>query len=89
VASSEQQHIAESVSVVPPKPGLTLGGWVLMAEWIEADGQKLLTRLVSDRSSAWLIKGFLHEGLYTEWPSDPQHHNPGHPSGWVQVQPPA
>jgi hypothetical protein len=89
MASSEQQHIADCVSVVPPKPDLSLIGWVLVTEWAESDGQKLLTRLVSDRTSAWQIKGYLYEGLNTEWPENVEHHNPGHPSGWVQVKSPA
>ena len=86
---SPEQHITDCVRLVPPKPDLALGGWVLMAEWVETDGQKLLTRLVSNKSSAWQVKGFLHEGLYTDWPADLEHHNPGHPSGWEQVLPPA
>lgn len=86
---SPEQHISDCVAVVPPKAGVALGGWVLMAEWIEPDGQKLLTRLVSGKSSAWQIKGLLHEGLYTEWPPDPAHHNPGHPIGWVELLPSA
>jgi hypothetical protein len=86
--SPEQQHIGDCVSVVPPRDDLVLSGWVLMAEWQETDGQKLLTRLVGDRCSAWQIKGFLHEGLYTAWPEDVDHHNPGHPSEWTQVHPP-
>jgi hypothetical protein len=86
---SPEQHIGDCVSVVPPKPGVALGAWVLMAEWVEADGQKLLTRLVSNRTSAWQVKGFLHEGLYTEWPADAEHHNPGHPEGWVRLDGPA
>jgi hypothetical protein len=86
VSSPEQQHIGDCVSLVPPKPGLMLDGWVLMAEWKEPDGQRVLSRLVSDKSSAWHIKGYLHEGLYTDWHSDAQHHNPGHPSGWVELQ---
>ena len=86
--SAEQRHIDDCVGLVPPKPGLVLGGWILMAEWVEEDGQTLLARIVSDKSSAWQVKGYLHEGLYTNWPVDLAHHNPGHPSGWVQVQPP-
>jgi hypothetical protein len=86
---SPEQHISDCVAVVPPKAGLALGGWVLMAEWVEPDGQKLLTRLASGRTSAWQVKGLLHEGLYTEWPADLEHHNPGHPTGWVELQPSA
>jgi hypothetical protein len=85
VLSLEQQQIGDSVSLIPPKAGLVLGGWVLMAEWVEPDGQRLLSRLVSDSSSAWQVKGYLHEGLYTDWHTDVQHHNPGHPSGWVNL----
>ena len=85
--SPEQKHIDDCVAVVPPKPGLVLGGWILMAEWAEADGERLLTRLVSDKTSAWKVKGILHEGLYTDWPADLEHHNPGYPSGWAQVHP--
>lgn len=87
MSSPEQQQISECVGIIPPKPGLVLGSWVLMGEWIEPDGQKLLARLVSDKSAAWQVKGFLHEGLYTDWPQDLEHHNPGHPKTWVQVNP--
>ena len=82
-----EQHAAAwlATSRVVSGGSMTTG----MAEWVESDGQRLLTRLVSDRSSAWQVKGFLHEGLYTEWPADLQHHNPGHPSGWAQVLPSA
>jgi len=85
MASPHQQQIRECVTDIPPKPDVELVGWVLMAEWKELDGQKFLTRLVGDATSAWQVKGYLHEGLNTEWPNEPAHHNPGHPSEWVQV----
>jgi hypothetical protein len=85
MASPEQMAIDRSLGTVVPRTGVTLGGWVVMAEWVEPDGQKFLTRLVSDGTSPWQVKGYLHEGLFSRWPTNLAHHNPGHPSDWADL----
>jgi hypothetical protein len=85
MASPEQLAIDQSLGTVAPRAGVTLGGWVVMAEWVEPDGQKFLTRLVAQGTSPWQVKGYLHEGLYSRWPANPEHHNPGHPAVWADL----
>jgi hypothetical protein len=48
----------------PPEPGAILTGWVVVAEWMDADGGKHLTRLSSKPVTTWLVAGMLHEALY-------------------------
>ena len=82
----EQEKVNATVSDIPPNQGDVLVAWVLMAEWREADGQTKLTRLISAGSSAWQAKGYLHEGLNTQWPNGSlPHHNPGYVSEWTRL----
>jgi hypothetical protein len=84
--SIEQEKVAAAVTLIPPMEGDVLVAWVLMAEWREGDGQTKLTRLISSDSSAWQAKGYLHEGLNSNWPAaNLQHHNPGYASVWTRV----
>ena len=85
MASNEQQHLFTCIGEESPKPGSSLCGYVVMAEWQELDGQKFLTRLVGEHTSSWAAKGYLHEGLYSRWPPNPNHHNPGHSGRWTDV----
>jgi hypothetical protein len=86
MGSALQTRIGEAVLEIPPMPGDQLVAWVLMAEWREEDGQTKLTRLLAGDSSAWQAKGYLYEGLNGKWPlPNSEHHNPGHPSGWMRV----
>jgi hypothetical protein len=86
VIAVEQEKVTGIVSGIPPTPGDVLVAWVLMAEWREADGQTKLTRLISAGSSAWQAKGYLHEGLNTQWPNGSlPHHNPGYVSEWTRL----
>ncbi len=86
MASPEQEHMWTCINATPPQEDVTLVGYVVMAEWQEADGQRVLTRLVGDHSPAWVAKGYLHEGLYASWPLDSVRHNPGHSGHWMTVQ---
>lgn len=88
MASREQGQIAEVLDMIPPKDGVVLVGWGLMAEWEEPNGERLLTRLLSDGSNPWQAKGYFHDGLNGRWPAIEDgtvHHNPGHPPGWFVV----
>ena len=90
--SSEQDAVGDLLGGLTPKDGVVLVGWSVMAEWEEPNGERLLTRLVSEGSSPWQVKGYLWDGLNVKWPppseqegDQPTHHNPGHPDGWVRL----
>jgi hypothetical protein len=56
-----------------------------MAEWMEPGGDRFVSRMLADGSTPWQAKGYLFEGLNGRWPPNPDHHNPGHPAGWMDV----
>jgi hypothetical protein len=95
VASPEQQQIQGALDRIPPRDGAVLIGFALVAEWEEPSGERLLTRLVGDGGNPWQAKGYFYDGLTTNWPAGDQagmeepreHHNPGHPAGWMQIAP--
>jgi hypothetical protein len=89
MASPEQEHMWACINATPPQEDVKLVGYVVMAEWQEPDGQRVLTRLVGDHAPAWVAKGYLHEGLYASWPLDSVRHNPGHSGHWMTVGPAA
>ena len=92
MASTEQLAVGNVLDTLVPKDGVVLVGWGLVAEWEEPDGERRLTRLISDGSNPWQVKGYFWDGLNGNWPpaerregSQPEHHNPGHPAGWARI----
>jgi hypothetical protein len=93
MASPEQQQVQGALELIPPRDGAVLVGYALIAEWEEAGGERLLTRLVGDGGNPWQAKGYFYDGLTTNWPmgqesdqsDQSEHHNPGHPAGWMQI----
>jgi hypothetical protein len=92
MASTEQSAVGEVLESVVPRDGVVLVGWGLVAEWEEPNGERLLTRLISDGSNPWQVKGYFWDGLNGNWPRaervegrQPEHHNPGHPPGWATI----
>ena len=85
MVSSEQAGIDQVIGAIPPKTDALLVGWVVMAEWMEPTGDRFLSRLLSAGSTPWQAKGYLMEGLNGTWPPNPEHHNPGHPAGWMRL----
>ena len=91
MASNEQDAVRAALERIPPRDGAVLVGFGLVAEWEEASGERLLTRLMGDRGNPWQAKGYFYDGLTTNWPPEQpdstpeEHHNPGHPSGWMQI----
>jgi hypothetical protein len=86
--SREQDVIGAALESIAPNPDVRLVGFGLMAEWQQPDGQRLLTRLLGDGGNPWQVKGYFHDGLNGGWPADNvqgEHHNPGHPSGWMVI----
>jgi hypothetical protein len=66
--SVEQERIRDAIRANPPHPDAILVGWVLIAEWEAARGERLLSRLWTEKASSWQVKGYLHEGLFGGWP---------------------
>ena len=86
--SREQDVVGAALEAIAPSPAVRLVGFGLMAEWEEPDGQRLLTRLIGDGGNPWQVKGYFHDGLSGGWPQDTEqteHHNPGHPEGWMRI----
>lgn len=46
-----------------------LTGWVMVAEWIDHQGERWLTKGHSQSTANWAASGMYHEALYGEWPS--------------------
>jgi hypothetical protein len=46
--------------------GAMCTGWVLIAEWTDAEGAYWLRRLSDETSPSWRTKGLLHDALY-DW----------------------
>jgi hypothetical protein len=50
--------------------GVILTGWAVVAEWMDHDGQRFLTRMHQPDGTLWQAKGFWHEALNGTWPAD-------------------
>jgi hypothetical protein len=88
--SAEQRAVTAALEQIPPRDGAVLIGFGVVAEWEEPSGERLLTRLMGDGGNPWQTKGYFYDGLSSNWPKgepgDPsEHHNPGHPSGWMEI----
>lgn len=57
-----QQH----ANLVGPDEGkaVFLEHWVLMASWVDADGESFLSRITSRKLPVHARDGLLHQGLY-------------------------
>lgn len=44
-----------------------LTGWVIVAEWMDDEGERWLSRAYSASLPSWTADGMLHEGIYGEW----------------------
>jgi hypothetical protein len=64
VSSPEQKHVDALVQSQQPGPNANLQGWVLLADWELADGEKMVTVMGSPSAHIVHLKGVLHEGLY-------------------------
>ena len=48
-----------------------LTGWVLVAEWIDHEGERWLSKAHAASTANWTARGMHHEALYGDWPADP------------------
>lgn len=49
------------------KDSAVLTGWVLVAEWMDEEGEKWISKGCADNLTTWAANGFLHEALYGNW----------------------
>jgi hypothetical protein len=47
-----------------------LTGWVLVAEWMDHQGERWLSKGHAASTPAWAAKGMHHEALFGEWPAE-------------------
>jgi hypothetical protein len=73
--ADDRALIHEALERAKPRAiqGLTsvLTGWVVVAEYMDADGDKWLSRFQSEGMTTWSRAGLLHEGLQgSTWDAD-------------------
>jgi hypothetical protein len=47
--------------------GAILTGWVVLAEWMDKDGDRYLSHCRAPSTSAWTARGMAHDYIYGEW----------------------
>ncbi len=52
------------------KAGSLLTGWVVVTEWMDADGDKVLAKAHSANIAQWAANGYHFEALHGVWPPD-------------------
>ena len=70
-ALTVQELLQEHACPLDDEP-LVLTSWVLVSEWMDADGARWLDRLWSPTSTRWLREGMLHAALYGDDQPDPE-----------------
>lgn len=45
-----------------------LTGWAMVAEWMDEQGERWLSRAHAAGMTSWAVKSLHHEALYGEWP---------------------
>lgn len=50
--------------------GAILTGWVLVAEWMDPQGERWLSRGHAASTTQWSANGMSHEALYGDWDSE-------------------
>jgi hypothetical protein len=68
MASPEQLSVTNALEMIPPKDGVELVGFGLVAEWEGPNGQRLLTGLIGQGGNPWQVKGYFYDGLNGHWP---------------------
>jgi hypothetical protein len=45
-----------------------LTGWALVAEWMDHEGERWLTKAHAAATAQWAARGMHHEAIYGGWP---------------------
>ena len=68
---SIHEAIEASASENDKLDGSVLVGWVVVAEWVAADGIRSLVKMSGTPGGAspptWQTRGYLHEALFGDW----------------------
>ena len=70
--SEEQERVAAVLQTTAPRacPGSVLTGWVVVAEWMDPNGETWLSGLKDQNTSIWKRDGMLHHVLYGDMEGD-------------------
>lgn len=64
-----REGIHEAIQANQPRGrDAILTGWALVAEWMDHDGERWLTKGHSPSVAGWAANGMHHEALYGDWP---------------------
>lgn len=68
----ERALISAAIQNAAPerRPEALLTGWVVVAEWMDANGDKWLTRYSDESVTAWLAEGMLSWASGEDWEPD-------------------
>ena len=61
-----QTQIEQAIQQAAPEDGWYLSGWVVVAEWVPPEGQRVLSRIHSPGLTPWAQSGFLYDALEGE-----------------------
>jgi hypothetical protein len=75
-ADGERDAVREAISEaiqrhIPKGRDALLTGWTLVAEWVDHDGDRWLTREQAASTTQWSARGMHHEALNGDW-ADPE-----------------
>jgi hypothetical protein len=59
---------ANAADVHDASGGAILTGWIVIAEWMDKDGERWLSQCRSASTPSWTARGMMHEVLHGEWP---------------------
>ena len=48
--------------------GAILTSWVVIAEWMDNDGERYLSHCRAPSTTSWTAHGMMHDVLHGEWP---------------------
>jgi hypothetical protein len=54
----------------PTGQNAVLTGWALVAEWMDEDGDRWITKTHAAAVTHWTANGMYHEALHGPWPRD-------------------
>lgn len=66
--ATAQGQLGEAIQSSSPGPGWYCAGWVIVAEWVPPEGERVLSRIQSPDLTSWARTGYLNEALAEdEW----------------------
>lgn len=69
-SDKQRDVIDEAIQSSSTVPGAMLTGWVVISEWMDASGQRWLSKGHAASKAPWEANGMMHEALYGDWPRE-------------------